>query len=283
MRTAVATLTIALSTAGLRAEPPSLAAGQVREISLTRDSETAGPNGSSGSTHDRDTIIERVLAVRPDGVELRYELPADISDAERASGWYFPLRVLRATNGTAQLLNRAELEHRVDAWLKGAKLLRSACGQWVFTWNAFRISCDPEDALKTAAAFDVGSPDLRDGASYGDGDAEGTALLVRKDAADGATFTTELRLDPEHVKRERAESDVVVAKLTGKPIELEAAQRERAKDVVSGTISVTFNVDRKGEVRRRTKVIRMETKRPTGVERETITQVLERRLRSPSP
>jgi hypothetical protein len=64
-----------------------------------------------------------------------------------------------------------------------------------------------------------------------------------------------------------------------KPVSLDAALLERAREIVSGTISVTFETDPAGNVRLRTKVTKLETMEPDGrSETETVTETLERRL-----
>ena len=73
---------------------------------------------STGSTHDDDALIERVAAVRPDGVELDYDLPADTSPESRASQWLFPARVFKPNGAKAQLLDRPAMQARLAAWLR---------------------------------------------------------------------------------------------------------------------------------------------------------------------
>jgi hypothetical protein len=86
-------------------------------------------------------------------------------------------------------------------------------------------------------------------------------------------------VDPEAVRRARAESDVVVGEIMKKPVSLDAALLERAREIVSGTISVTFETDPAGNVRRRTKVTKLDIKGPDGrSETRTVTETLERRL-----
>jgi hypothetical protein len=86
-------------------------------------------------------------------------------------------------------------------------------------------------------------------------------------------------VDPDAIRRARAESDVVVGEIMKKPVSLDAALRERAREIVSGTISVTFETDPTGNVRLRTKVTKLETMEPDGrSETETVTETLERRL-----
>ena len=80
------------------------------------------------------------------------------------------------------------------------------------------------------------------------------------------------------VRRGRAESDVVVGQILNKPTTLEAALGERAKESISGTISVRFDSDQAGNVLRRTKVTTIETRSAEGqLETETATETLERR------
>jgi hypothetical protein len=123
--------------------------GDTYEITLTRESAQHGSAGSSGSSHDKDTIVERVIGLRADGLELQYDLPNAATADERARNWQFPARVFKPFAGPAQLLNGPELEARVDGWLKAAGWPRTVCGHWIFTWNAFRIECDPQVAVTT--------------------------------------------------------------------------------------------------------------------------------------
>jgi hypothetical protein len=101
--------------------------GDTYEITQTRDSARGG-SGSSGSSQDKDTIIERVTGLRADGLELLYDLPDAATADERAGNWQFPARV--------------------DGWLKAAGWSRSVCGHWIFTWTAIRIECDPQSVIK---------------------------------------------------------------------------------------------------------------------------------------
>src|SRR3954447_25643139 len=105
---------------GARAEqaPPAPRVGDSYEITMIRDSSEQTDGESSGSSHDEDGISETVIAIRPDGVELKYDLPAGTSVKERAQVWQLPARVLRPDRGPLQLLNRAELETRLEVWLK---------------------------------------------------------------------------------------------------------------------------------------------------------------------
>ncbi len=69
----------------------------------------------------------------------------------------------------------------------------------------------------------------------------------------------------------------MVAELMHKPITLDEAARSRAADSVSGKIVIEFDADSDGNVRRRSRVITIETKKSGGQsETETITETLER-------
>jgi hypothetical protein len=277
---AIATLISAATNAP--AEPSGLKPqrGDAYEISLDREMSQRGSGGSTGSSSDRDVIVERVVGVRPDGLELEYDLPKDATSQDRARSWQFPVRVFKGHQGPMRMLNAPQLEARVDAWLRASGLTRAACGQWTFTWNAFRIECDPQSVIRTLELFDLDAVDLRDGVPVQDPMASGPAPLKRrtKDAS-GSTFVAEMAVNAEAVRRGRAETDVTVAMLTKKSLSLDDALREREKDMVSGTISVTFDTGSDGHVRRRTKVTKLETRRPSGqVETQTVTETIERRL-----
>lgn len=178
-----------------------------------------------------------------------------------------------------ELRNSAELEARLEGWLNAAKLSRTACGHWIFTWTAFRIECDPQSVIKTLQAFDLGSASLREGALYHDSEADSSGQLVRRSGGlGGETFTVEMSVDADAVRRARAESDVVVGEIMKEPVSLEAALQKRTGEVVSGTISVAIEEDPAGIVRRRTKMTTVNTKGLDGhSETQSITETLERR------
>jgi hypothetical protein len=275
---------LALALSGLASSTsPAFAAprvGDVYEIAMVRESTEQGTDGSSGNSHDQDTISERVLAIRPDGLELEYDLPKDATQEDRQSSWQFPARVFRPHRGPAQLLNRSELEARVDPWLKKAGWSRGVCGHWIFTWNGFQIECDPQAVIKLIEAFDVTVPDLRDGAAYQEAGTLGSAPLTRKAAGpERATFSAQLKVDPDAVRKAEAETDVAVGEITRKPVTLEAALRSRGREVVSGTVAVTFDADPTGYVRGKTKITQLEIKDSKGrSETRTVTQTIDRKL-----
>src|SRR5258708_23862451 len=198
-----------LARAGALALAPQV--GDTFELTLTRDSAQQGSDRSSGSSHDKDTITERVIGLRTDGLELEYDLPNAATADERASDWQFPARVFKPFGGPAQLLNGPELETRVDRWLKAAGWSRTVCGHMIFTWNAFRIECDPQSVIRTVQSYDLRSADVREGASYQETGARGSGKFARKEAGpDDAIFAVEIPVDPDAVRRARAESDVAV-------------------------------------------------------------------------
>jgi hypothetical protein len=264
------------------AEPAHRSAriGDTYEIRRTQDSSTEGSNASSGSAHDQDTIIERIEAVRPDGTELVFDLPTEATAQERRQSWQFPARVLEPPEGPLKLLNAPELEKRIDDWLKWAKIPREACGRWIFTWNAFKIECDPQSVIETIHAFHPEVHGLRAGTLYRDKSALAPAPLTESaKGPQGSTYVTSLAIDPKVVQRDRAQADVVVGEILRKPITLDAALAQRAKETVSGTIDVTIDVDADGNLRQLTKVTRSQTKDAAGALRtDVVTETLERRL-----
>lgn len=281
MRKAGLLITILLPSLANAAQPQ---AGD--EYEITRRNDTAQVRGfGSSSTSDTDTIVERVIAVRPNGIEVEYDLPKGAMAQDRAQTWQLPVRVMKSPGTPPQLLNQAELEARVERWLKDAKLPRSACGRWIFTWNAFRIECDPKSVLDMLEAFDPGPDDLRDGVHFRDDTALAAAPLVRrKTDRRGSIFVVDLALDPEKARRQRAESDVVVAELSRKTFPLEAALRARSTEKIFGTIQIVLETDPAGRVRRKTRITKTKIVEASGeTETGTATLIIERRAIQPDP
>ncbi len=248
--------------------------GDSFEIVRTSNSEWKG-DGSTGTTHDRDTLVARVIAVGDAGIETEYDLPDNATADDRARDWQFPARTLKPRAAPAQLRNRAELEARSDKWLKAAKLPRTACGKWYFSWNAFRVECDPESVLRTIEAFELGYEPLSEDAPWRDDQATGAAHLHR--TPDGKAFVAELSVDPDAVRRDRVEADLVVAEISKKPLARETAIKAHKAEDISGTIKVRFDTDSSGNVQRRTKVTTLSIRQGEGVETRTTTEILERR------
>lgn len=229
---------------------------------------------SSGVTR----LSVRVAAVRADGRELVYDLPPGATQADRTRNWQFPARVFEPDRGATTLLNQGELESRLAGWLTSANRDRSVCGQWIFTWNAFYIDCDPQSVLATISSFDLRVADLGDQAVYVDKDAsEPGRLAAASQANGGRIYTTQLPVDPEVVHRARAEADVVAGAILKHPVSLDAALEAHRKDRIEGTISVTLEADTSGAIWKRVRVIRSQTVRADGsTEIETQTETVER-------
>jgi hypothetical protein len=281
MRSILVVAALAVWPALASAQPPSPPGERAGDrYELVKSYETAMQRGddSSGSSQGHETLLERVVAVRPDGLELEYRGAKPASRKERESDWRFPARVFRPTGGKPQLLNQPELEARLDGWLKKRKIPRAACGRWGFTWTAVKIECDPQSVVATIQSYDLRSPDLREGALHQEEEAlASAALALQSTGPEGSTFAVRMEIDPQAVRRARAESDVVVGEIMGEPVTLEAAAAKRAEERITGTIAVTFVADRAGRPIRRTKVVKLETEADGVTQTDTASETLERR------
>jgi hypothetical protein len=259
--------------------PAGYRAGDVYEITNETITRFSGAGISDGHSYDRDMMVERVIAVRNDGVELEYDLPSEATAEDRARVWQFPARVLKPTQGPRQLLNGPELVTRVDRWLAAANLPRSACGHWYFTWNAFQIQCDPASVLQSLAAVDLTTQELRDGAVYRDPLGAAPAALRREPhGSGGVAFVAELAVDPETVLREQAGSEAALTEIMGDAPEVRAMRAAQAPRRISGTIRIRFEADAVGRTLRRIRVIELVTERTDGQrENRTITETIGRR------
>lgn len=278
--TALALASLVGNDARVLAAPPSPTVGEVYELKRSYETSERSSDGSSGSSNGHDTILEQVIALRDGGVELEYGLTENATPEERARDWKFPARVFQPSNGPMTLLNAEELERRLEGWLKSAGWDRSICGRWIFTWNAFRIDCDPQSAIDTIRAFDLRSSDVREGAAYQDADAVAPSTIVRQSiTANGEVFAVTFAANPRKVQRTRAEADVATGEIMGKPVAFESALAERSKEEVSGTIAISFETDDAGAISRKTTVTKLEIKLPDGTsESRTAIETVERHL-----
>lgn len=254
---------------------PVLRIGHTFQITSDRETEEHGNRDDSqrGTSTDRDSYVERVTASRPDGVVLEYDLPADGTSDDRASNWQFPFQVLKARDGTLRLLNAAELSVRIDRWLKAAGMPRAACGRLIFTWNAFRIDCDPQSTIRWLSTVTLPER-LETGTSFTDPDARAPTTL-RQVSADRLVAT--LAVDPAAIRRQRAQTDVGVAELMHKSLTLDAALKAHEAENVTGTITITFDLDQAGRATRRTRVKTVQIAWPNGrIDTQTSTDTLTR-------
>lgn len=253
----------------------ALQVGDVYELTQSYQTTETSSDGSKGSSSGRTALIERVVGLRDGGVEVEYDLPPDVTPKDRAREWQFPARIFKAADGSRQLLNAAQLEAQLDGWLKAAKSDRSACGRWTFTWTAFRIECDPQAILARTAELDPAAQIVQAGAAYADPRAVQGGRIVQTGKS---AFTVTVRIDPDTVRHERAEADVIVGEISRKPVSLQAALRERAGEQVTGSITVIWETDATGIARKRVKTTRTEIRRKDGVTEERGgTETVERR------
>lgn len=268
------------------AQPGPLAeAGAIYEISSVRKSTEKTNRLSSGYSSDHNGVVERIVAVRADGIELEYDRSGDLGPDERERVWYFPFRVFRPNTGAARLLDAGALETRIAAWLKRWNIPREQCERWFVTWTTFQIDCDPKSALEIFRRYDLRSLDRGAGPWRASLAATPARFKRKKAGRDGETLSARMAIDPDAVRRELAEADVALAEMMQKPISLDEAIRVRAQDRISGTIDVVVRRDGQGRARRMTSVTKMRIERPDGlVEIRRAKEALERRrLGRPTP
>ena len=257
------------------AATPSPSVGDAVQITTNRE---MGEHGNRvdrqrGTSTDRDSYVERVAAVRPDGVVLEYDLPENATTDDRASNWQFPFQILKADDGTVRLLNAPELAVRVDRWLKAAGMPNTVCGKLIFTWNAFRVDCDPQSTIRWLATVTL-ADGLQAGNTFTDPDARAPTLL-RRVSADRLVAT--LEIDPAIIRRQRAQADVGVAELSHKVLTLNEALKAHEAEMITGTITVTFDLDAAGRTRQRTRVETVQVAWPNGrIDTQTVTNTLTR-------
>lgn len=277
----LATLLLLAVTSDAGARPPIASVGEMHRVSKSYETSEQSSEGSSGSSRGRDVLMERVISAGDEGLVLEFDLP-DAKPEDRARNWQFPVRVLWPESGPMQVLNWPELDKRLDAWLAAAGMTRAQCGQWIFTWNAFRIDCDPASVISLVEGFSPGRAGLREGDRYEDEGAKAPGILERSSAgSDSGRLSVVLDIDPDKVRRARAESDVIVGGIMGRQVNLDSALLERSDEAISGTITISIDTDAAGMPWRRIRVTELKIKSRDGVtESKTVTETLERQLYS---
>lgn len=210
-------------------------------------------NGGSGQSRTNNFIAERVLSKSENSVDLEYWMPGIEGDLG-PTGWMFPLRLRNSTMGDVEVLNRDALLARRDAWLDSAPQFRQLCGGAIFSWAAFEIHCEVEDAVDIVAQFDLWVGTLAAGQLWDEPNTIGSSHLeMIANGADGQNFEVTLDLDPETLRSERAELNVAVAMMTGRPVpSFEDAFAELDGVTYSGTLVLGFETDSAGAVTKRT-------------------------------
>ena len=277
---AVAVLSSCTPMRGLQSPQALKRPGELYNIRLTRVSETSG-DLSSGNSRDVWNFVERVVAIRDGGEELEFDLPRGTSPEDGMRSWQFPARVFVAPERHLALLNWPEAEMRLQSWLGDRK--ESLCGHWSFTWTAQRIDCDAQSVVQMLEPF-MWPNDLRDGTLHTETGARSPAPLRETRNSDGATFIAQMEVDPDAIRRERAEADLVVAEILHRgPLTMEAALQAHSNEKISGTLTVTFGTDAARRVTRRTRITQTDVFDERGShQHETITETVEWRLVSPS-
>ena len=211
----------------LLAATPSLAAADgpdQYEISVRYETRSEG-NGSSGSSSGSNLYSEVAYPTQGACRTRRFD---GIDDPERKrplADWQLPVEVRECDDQPPVIVNQKEMLARLDAFLAAAKVSREACGKHYFTWNVFKIECDPETVLDTVAGINLGGIPLHDGADY---EVPRTGIRVTlalvETTPDGRhTFTSSGAIDPAFLRQEAANTIMVVTEIM-----CEAVTREQA-------------------------------------------------------
>ncbi len=233
---------LALSVTATSAAANNPPVGASYEVWVEQETASESENGS-GSSQSNSARQVTILADGPDGQTIVYDLPPDTTEKDRARTWQWPAKIVYAADGTARLLEREAHEARLTDWLKLANWTREVCGQWIFTWNAFYIECDPDAVIEDATAYKLPPADLAVGVMFARNGTVAPVPLVERALDDGrVVLEADMVLDPDYVRAEMVESDLIVAQIMGNPLTPDEAKAAHADDVIAGTITVQFDL-----------------------------------------
>lgn len=230
--------------------------GSLFEVRVAYESESAGGE-SSGTSRGHDTLIERIIAVDPTEIVVRYErIPSPrryVGEQPNLIDWEFPATISVLDPDAIILQNVDEIEARNAEWRQAAGIPDEACGLWYFTWNAFEIECDPNTVVQALEAFMLYNKELYEGREIKEPHTlEGSVLTFVSSLP--LTLQADFILDPEIIRKERAQQDVIVAQIMqSETITLEDAIEGRATEQISGTLTTEWELDELGRVIKRTR------------------------------
>lgn len=242
---AIAALTF--TTHAFANEPDYVLVQRYEYSSESLDGESSG-SGSGGSI-----LSERIIQSQDGSLEIEYSIPGDFSKVRGNAMWMFPARVLVAPSGTKTLLNASELEERASAWLERAEWPREVCGQWIFTWTAFQVLCDPLEVIGQIEADDMRPGPIAAGATIRLPKSGTQAVLSEAGRDDlGRVFTASAPIDSTAIRRQAAQTRVITAQISGEELTIEDALEQTASITAEGGVTVTFTVDSDGLILKRT-------------------------------
>ncbi len=211
------------------------------EIISSYSTESERPRGSSSSSGS-DEFREEVRA-GADGCRTRtFDVVDDPEHKRPLEVWRMPV-VLRECPGFPQVIaNCEEMEARRDAFLAAAKIPHESCGRYYFTWNVFKIECDPDTILETVANIDLGSIRLEDGAVFTLPDTSTSVTLAAVPVAPAGQriFKGRTTIDPEVLREGAIKTIMVVAEVRGKAVTREEAMAQIVAHQFSGEAEVTL-------------------------------------------
>jgi hypothetical protein len=250
--------------------------GQDYMLKKSYTSESTSTSGSTGSSGGSDVLIERVIAVTQNGVELEYTLPKSHRKTDEKLNWQFPARVFKPYQGQAKLLNVATINARLTRFLKHMKYSRESCGRWYFTWNAFKIECDPISVLEIVNSFDLGFCNYRAGKIFEYPSALKPNIKL-SEGGETSVLTAQFALDPYALRRDAANTNVISSEINGQPISFDQALNDTKDTQFSGQARVTFDTDPKGCVTKRVVETTTETTEKDGtIDKQIYVETVER-------
>jgi hypothetical protein len=185
--------------------------------------------------------------------------------------WEFPATISLLASGEFILQNVDEIAARNAEWRQAAGFPDDACGLWYFTWNAFKVECDPNTVTQSLEAFVLFNDNIDENRKIEEpGTLEPSILTLVTSSP--LTFQAKFDLDPEIIREERAQQDVIVAQMMQREtVTLEDALQERNSEQISGTLTTVWELDDLGRVVKRTRNSIVTIELESG-ERETLTQ-----------
>ena len=230
--------------------------GSVFEVQVEYQNKSSG-DGTTGSSSGRNTLTERIIEVDSKEIIVEYDYAPRprryVDEQPNLIEWEFPATISLKHSDDITLQNIEEITARNTEWREAAGIPNEACGLWYFTWNAFKVECDPNTVIQSLEAFILFDDEIHEGQEIKEFGTLKTGI-IKLVSSSPLTFQAEFEFDPEVIRESRAEQDVIVAQMMQREtISLENALEGRATEQISGNLTATWELDDRGRVIKRTR------------------------------
>jgi len=237
----------------LAVEEISEGSSQSSQITYKRISKHESSTGGYGNSASHNAVLENIISNKDGFLEVEYSFANDVKWI--FDEWKLPARVSINSDSTLDLLNRSEIEARLQRLIESSPKVKRYCGENALARHSIMIDCDIDDVLDTLQTYNLHLGELADGSMYLEQGVLRAEPLARKDTSGSqAIFVVDLNMDPAHIREDYENNLRRSAAMTGNTFESILASdlnlSEGETPVYAGKRTVTISTDLSGNVQK---------------------------------